>query len=253
MDFRLGGKVAFITGGGSGIGQAIAGMLAAEGCNIFITDLDRNRAESAAEICRAEGTRADAVACDVGDPASIASAVDGAARTHGKIDVLVNSAGILRTASILDSTPEDWIAFERVNISGVLNCCRAVMPGMVARRYGKIVNIASVSAFKGGGSLGNTLYGTSKAGVAALTKGSARELGPMGINVNAIAPAVTGNTGMVSPVMPDDMQAAIVRRIPIGRLAKPSDTAALAVFLSSDVAAFISGAIIPVDGGLMTT
>ena len=113
-------------------------------------------------------------------------------RERGRIDIAVNNAGILKTGSVLDASIADWDQVCRVNLSGVYYCCKAVLASMVKRRYGKIVNIASVSAMKGGGSFGNVLYGTTKAGVVALTKGLGRELAPFGINVNAIAPGVVG-------------------------------------------------------------
>ncbi len=113
----------------------------------------------------------------------------GSCSERGRLDIVVNNAGILKTGPVLEASIDDWDQVCRVNLSGVFYCCKAVLASMVTQRYGKIVNIASVSAMKGGGSFGNVLYGTTKAGVVALTKGLARELGPYGINVNAIAPA----------------------------------------------------------------
>jgi 3-oxoacyl-[acyl-carrier protein] reductase len=126
------------------------------------------------------------------------------------------------------------------------------MPAATRRRAGRIINIASVSAMRGGGSLGNTIYGATKASVVALTMGLARELGPLGVTVNAVAPAVA-DTAMTRAALTDDMRRRIVARIPLGRLAAPSDIADLVTFLASDRAAFITGAVIPVDGGILTT
>jgi 3-oxoacyl-[acyl-carrier protein] reductase len=133
----------------------------------------------------------------------------------------------------------------------VLYCCKAALPAMTAQRSGKIVNIASISAFKGGGVFGNVLYGTTKAGVVALTKGLARELAPHGINVNAIAPGVT-ETGMTSALLTDARRRDVLASIPLGRLATAADIARLVALLSSDVLGYVTGETIVVDGGLLT-
>jgi len=139
-----------------------------------------------------------------------------------------------------------------VNVAGVLYCVKAAIPTLRKQHYGRIINLASVSALRGGGSIGNTLYGATKAGVAALTMGLARELGGNGITVNAIAPAVA-DTAMTHAALTDEARQKILARIPLGRLASLSDIADLAVFLASDRAGFITGAVIPVDGGVLTT
>ncbi len=247
MQFGLEGRVALVTGAGSGIGRAVAHALAAEG--VIVHCADRSPEAGAAAVA---GNRTmQALTMDVTDPASVDAGMQ-TILAKGALDILVTSAGILKTGPISASTPEDWDAVEQVNLRGVLHCARAVIGPMSARKSGRIINIASVSAFRGGGALGNVLYGVTKAGVAALTMGLARELGPAGITVNAIAPAVTATAMTVAQLDPA-MQAAILRRIPIGRLAEPDDTAALAVFLASDRAAFITGTIIPVDGGFLTS
>src|SRR5262249_52789847 len=140
----------------------------------------------------------------------------------------------------------------RVNGGGILMCVEAACPAAPRQRAGRIINIASVSAMRGGGSLGNTIYGATKASVVASTMGLARELGPLGITVNAVAPAVA-DTAMTRAGLTDDMRRRIVARIPLGRLAALSDIAGLVTFLASDRAAFITGAVIPVDGGILTT
>ena len=263
MQLGLEGRIALVTGAGSGIGRAVAQALAAEG--VIVHCADRSSAAAAATVAgnRAQdgaGNRAQdgagrtgmqALTLDVTDPASIEAAMQTISASGG-LDILVTSAGILKTGSVATASAEDWDTVERVNLRGVLHCVQAVIGPMMARGSGRIINIASVSAFRGGGALGNVLYGTTKAGVAALTMGLARELGPAGITVNAIAPAVTA-TAMTASQLDSAMQAAILRRIPVGRLASPDDTASLAVFLASERASYITGTIIPVDGGYLTT
>jgi NAD(P)-dependent dehydrogenase (short-subunit alcohol dehydrogenase family) len=140
----------------------------------------------------------------------------------------------------------------RVNVDGIVHCVRAALPAMRAARSGRIVNIASISAMRGGGSVGNTLYGATKAAVVALTMGLARELGPSGITVNAVAPAIV-DTAMTHAALTDERRKRILARIPLGRFATTADIADVVTFLVSERASFITGAVIPVDGGILTT
>jgi len=243
MDLNLKGRVAVVTGGAAGIGEAIAKGLAAEGCAVWI--LDRN------------GTAAQEAAAAVGGNAAVlevsdASAVARAFEKVGRLDILVNAAGLLSTGLVADLPDTEWQRISDVNVAGTIYCVKAAMPVLRKQRYGRIINLASVSAMRGGGSIGNTLYGASKAGVAALTMGLARELGPEGITVNAIAPAVA-DTAMTRTSLTEEARNKILARIPLGRLASLSDIADLAVFLASDRASFITGTVIPVDGGILTT
>jgi 3-oxoacyl-[acyl-carrier protein] reductase len=247
MQLGLEGKVAIVTGAGSGIGAAIAAALAGEGSVVYFGDTDLAAATRAA----AGIPEARAIALDVADAASLQRAAERIARERGRIDVLVNNAGILKTGSIVDATIADWDEVCRVNLSGVYYGCKAVMPFMIEKRSGKIVNIASVSAAKGGGVFGNVLYGTTKAGVVALTKGLARELGPYGINVNCIAPAVT-ETGMIRALLTPERKQAVLASIPLGRFATPDDVATMALLLASDVSSYVTGDTIVVDGGYLT-
>lgn len=252
MDFELANKVAVVTGGASGFGAATAAALAREGCRVVIADLDRAAAEGAAVRLAADELSVTSAAFDVGDSTGVTRAIDGIVGTHGRIDILVTSAGILKTGSVLDSSPEDWERVSRVNLTGVLNCVRAAAPAMQAGHWGRIINLASVSAMRGGGSLGNVLYGTTKAGVVALTMGLARELGPSGITVNAIAPGVA-DTAMTRTHLSEEARRRIVERIPLRRLAVIDDIANLVCFLASERSSYISGTVIPVDGGILTT
>lgn len=247
MELGLDGKVALVTGGMHGIGRAIADALIAEGCKVQIADLNVESMETPGECVP---QRVEHLRLDVGNPSQARRLVDEIADRCGRIDILVNCAGILKTDSIVKSTISDWDAVVRVNLSGVFYCSKAVLQHMVSRRYGKIINIASVSAVKGGGEFGNVLYGATKAGVVALTRGFARELGPHGINVNAISPGVV-ETPMTSNLMIPEVRQRVVDAIPIKRLILVSEVARLALFLSSDLSSGITGQVIALDGGFL--
>jgi len=249
MDLNLTGRVAVITGGAAGIGEAIGRALAAEGCTICVVDRDGSAAGKAAASF---GSKASSIAVDVGNAATVQQAFEHIAANHRRLDILVNAAGVLSTGLVADLPVSEWQRVSEVNLSGVVYCAKAAIPFMKAQRYGRIINIASVSALRGGGSVGNTLYGATKAGVVALTMGLARELGPDGITVNAIAPAIA-DTAMTHAALTEDARRKIIARIPLGRLASVSDIADFATFLASDRANFITGAVIPVDGGILTT
>jgi NAD(P)-dependent dehydrogenase (short-subunit alcohol dehydrogenase family) len=250
MDLLLTDKVALVTGAGSGIGASIASTLAREGCVVQVADLHLESAQKVEKDLNGEGLSAFSIQLNIGDAERADQVVRQVVDDHGRIDILVNNAGILKTDTIMDSSVKDWEEVSKVNLSGVFYCSKAVLPFMVKEKYGKIVNIASVSAMKGGGALGNTLYGTTKAGVVAMTKGLARELAPSGINVNAIAPAVV-ETSMTESKLTPELRGKIREKIPMGRLGKASDVASLAVFLASDVAGYITGETIVVDGGYL--
>jgi NAD(P)-dependent dehydrogenase (short-subunit alcohol dehydrogenase family) len=248
MDLQLGGKIALVTGAGGAIGSAIAANLIAEGAIVHVADIDVRAANATAERL---GSSARAVRMDVTIPADVRQGVDAIAARDGTLDILVNNAGILKTASIVDSTIEDWDEVCRANLSSVYYCSKAVLPVMLPRRYGKIINIASMSAAKAGGVFGNVLYGTTKAGVVAFTKGFARELAPHGINVNAIAPGLV-ETAMTRARLTPDVREQIVTAMPMRRLASVDDIACAVAFLASDVAAYVTGDTLLVDGGCLT-
>lgn len=252
MDLNLKDRVALVTGAAVGIGEAIAAVLASEGCRVWLADRDGKAAERAASAISSRGGVARPMVFDVGDPDAIAKAFAQVAKTDGRLDILVNNAGLLSTGPVTESTAQEWENVARVNLSGVLYCAKAAIPLMTVPAQGRIINIASISAMRGGGSIGNVLYGTTKAGVVALTMGLARELGPRGITVNAIAPAVA-ETPMTHSKLTEELRQRIVARIPMHRLADPTDIANLAAFLASDRASYITGTVIPVDGGILTT
>jgi 3-oxoacyl-[acyl-carrier protein] reductase len=253
MDMGLAGRVAIVTGAATGIGAAIAESLAGEGCIVWIADRDGDEAERAARDLAGRGMQARSVAMDVRREEEVAAAIAKVLDQDRKLDILVCNAGVLKTKTFRDSSPRDWQEVVDVNLYGVATCIRAAAEIMAAgKEGGRIVNIASVAAMRGGGSVGNTLYGTTKAAVVALTLGLAREFGPLGITVNAVAPAIA-ETRMTRASLTDEARQRILARIPLGRLATPADIADAVTFLTSDRARFINGAVLAVDGGILTT
>lgn len=233
---RLDGKVAFVTGAARGIGAAIAARFEQEGCLVWRAD-----------ILPSAG-----VILDVTDRDAVHAVVGRIAADHGGLDILVNDAGLI-AAGPADRTPgEEWDRLVAVNLTGIFNCIQAALPAMAGRPGASIINMASVSAEKGGGAIGNVWYGTTKAGVVALTKGLGRELGPRGIRVNAISPAVV-DTDMTHDLLTPELRSKVLARIPLGRFAEKDDVARLALFLACDDSAFITGETIAVDGGFLRT
>lgn len=215
---------------------------------VYVADVN---AESARAVVQSLGSNARALTMDVGSAENVEENIRRIEREQRRLDILVNNAGILKTGSLIDASLADWDQVARVNLSGVFYCSKLVLPLMVKARYGKIVNIASISAVKGGGVFGNVLYGTTKAGVVAFTKGFARELAPYGINVNAISPGVIG-TAMTDSMLSAEMRAKVEAAVPFNRLGEPSDVSNLVLFLVSEMSAYITGQTIAVDGGYLT-
>ncbi len=250
MDLGIAEKVAVVTGAGGGLGRGIAIALASEQCIVVPTDVALPAAQETAALCSQQGRHQAAVQLDVSDARSIETAIDAIVRQHGRLDILVNNAGVLKIGTVLESKPTDWDDVSRLNVAALVHASRAAVSVMARQRWGRIVNIASVSAMRGGGVIGNTLYGVSKAGVVALTMGLAREWASMGVTVNAIAPGLA-ETNMTREHLPQYLEGAL-RKIPMGRLARPDDIAAAVLFLVSEQAGYITGITMPVDGGYLT-
>jgi 3-oxoacyl-[acyl-carrier protein] reductase len=232
---NLDGKVALVTGAARGIGAAIAARFEQAGAFVYRADIQG-------------GT----VWMDVSDRSSVREAIDRVAKERGGLDILVNNAGLLARGPFNETSGEAWDRLVAVNLTGVFNCVQAAVPAMRGRRGAAIVNIASVSAEKGGGAMGNVWYGTTKAGVVAMTRGLGRELGPRGIRVNAIAPGVI-ETDMVREHLSEDLRGTILARFPLGRFATAAEVAEVALFLASEAASFVTGETIAVDGGFLRT
>jgi 3-oxoacyl-[acyl-carrier protein] reductase len=244
---RLNDKVAFVTGAGQGIGKASALGFAREGARVVVADINMSAAEAvAAEIAERDG-RAIAVPLDVAQAASVEDAVARAVGWGGRVDVLLNNAGITRDARMVKMTEQQWDAVIDVNLKGVWLCTRAIAPHMVAQGGGSIINVSSIVGLYG--NFGQTNYAATKAGVIAMTKTWARELGPSGIRVNAVTPGFIA-TEMVGTI-PEKVIATVSERTPLRRLGRPEELASVYAFLASDDSSFITGSVVQVDGGLV--
>lgn len=241
---RFEGKTAVVTGAAQGIGWAIAKRLYDEGAKVALLDISSEKVKAAAERIDPEGKRTAGYACNVADQASVNQVMEAVEMQQGPIDILINNAGITRDGMFHKMSAEQWDQVLDVNLNGIYNCTRAVINGMRARKYGKIVNLASVSAF---GNMGQTNYGASKAAVIGFTKCLAKESARAGITVNAIAPSYI-NTEMLQAV-PEDVMQKFIAAIPSNRLGTPEELAAVAAFLSSDDSSFVTGECIVVSGG----
>lgn len=246
---RLEGRVALVTGGGSGIGEAISRLFASEGAMMAVADIVKERADRVASEISAAGGRAAAFQVDVADTGSVSAMITAAASEIGPIDVLVNNAGLSFGDDILEIEPDVWDRNLNVVLRGPYLCSRAVLPGMIEQRRGSIVNIASVNGMSG---LGEEAYSAAKAGMINLTQNMAIKYGKFGIRANAIAPG-TIRTPIWDDVVREtpDVFENLAKWYPLERVGEPEEVAKAALFLASDDASFITGVTLPVDGGLM--
>ncbi|HLJ60201.1 MAG TPA: 3-oxoacyl-ACP reductase FabG [bacterium] len=245
MDPLLHDRVSLITGAASGIGRAVALRFAAEGSDVFVFDLNESGARETADAVRALGRRAGSARVDVSDAAQVESGVADAEAAFGRIDVLVNNAGLTRDSTIAKMAEPDWDLVLDVHLKGTFLCTRAVGARMRKAGRGAIVNLSSISAKFG--NFGQANYASAKAGIVALTKVTAREYARYGVRANAIQPGII-DTAMTR-VLGEEVLAKRAQETPLGRIGRPEEVANVALFLASDLASFVTGVVIEVTGG----
>ncbi len=245
MNIDLSNKVALVTGGSRGIGKAIGSHLAGAGAKVALADVvDTAQIQASADEI---GDGAIAVSADVTNPDDCGAAVSQVEEALGPIDVLVNNAGITRDGLLIRMSDADWSAVMDVNLKGVFNMTKAVARGMMKRRSGRVVNIASIVGITG--NAGQANYSASKAGVIGFTKTVAKEFASRGVLVNAVAPGFI-DTDMTK-ALPESAREALLKLVPLSRLGSPDDVARAVLFLSSDLASYITGQVVVVDGGMV--
>ena len=240
----LDGTTAFVTGSTRGIGLAIAQMLYAAGAKVAVVGRDQTRAQA---VASGLGDRATGVACDVARQEQVMEAISAAEAALGPINILVNNAGLTRDNILLRLSEEDWDAVLDANLKGAFHTTRTVITGMMKRRSGRIINITSIVGLTG--NKGQANYAASKAGLIGFTKSVAKEYASRNILVNCIAPGFI-DTDMTSS-LPDEARATLLEQIALGRLGRPEDVAGAVLFLASDLAAYITGQVLVVDGGMV--
>jgi 3-oxoacyl-[acyl-carrier protein] reductase len=256
MGIELNNRVAVITGAAAGIGRATALTFARAGAIVAAWDLSEELGHTLVAEIEASNGRALFIKANVAVQAEVAAAVSATLEQFGRIDILINNAGITRDAQLVKvkagdpvakMSEADFDAVIAVNLKGVFNCTQAIAPVLIRQRYGRIINAASIVALYG--NFGQTNYVATKAGVIGMTKVWARELGKHGITVNALAPGFIATE--MTQAMPEKTLASMVERIPVGRIGQPQDVANAYLFLASEEAGFINGAVLSIDGGLV--
>ncbi|MFY7923993.1 MAG: 3-oxoacyl-[acyl-carrier-protein] reductase [Gemmatimonas sp.] len=248
LTISLAGRVALVTGSTRGIGRSIAAALAGAGARVAVTGRDKEKAEAAAaDIAAATGAEVRGYAADVSEPAQAAALVEAVEKDFGQLDVLVNNAGLTRDNLLMRLKDDDWDAVLNANLRGAFATCRAATRGMMKRRWGRIINVASVVGLIG--NKGQANYAASKAGLIGMTKSIAKELASRNILANVIAPGFI-ETDMTAAMAPE-ARAAMSAGIPLERLGTPDDIAGMVVVLASDLTGYVTGQVFVVDGGLV--
>jgi 3-oxoacyl-[acyl-carrier protein] reductase len=244
---RLKDKVALITGAANGIGLTAAEVFAKEGAKVAMADFNAEQGEKRAEELRGKGYEVTFFQVNVAHRSSVDEMVEKVRKVYGNIDVLINNAGITKDGMLSKLSAKDFQAVLDVNLTGVFHCTQAVLPSMLEKGKGKIINTSSVSGVYG--NVGQTNYAATKAGVVGMTKTWAKELGRKGINVNAVAPGFI-ETGMTAKV-PEKILDQMKQMVPLARLGKPEDIANAYLYLASDESNYVNGTVLHVDGGIM--
>jgi 3-oxoacyl-[acyl-carrier protein] reductase len=246
LDLGFSGKVAIVTGGGAGIGEATVRLFAREGAQVVIAEANPERGKALEEDLKKQGFVAEFVEVDVSQKDSVDRMVEKVLHRFGQIDILVNNAGITKDALFVRMKDEDWKAVLDVCLQGTYNCTKEVLRYMMKQRYGRIINISSVVGVMG--NAGQTNYATAKAALLGFTKSLAREVAPLGITVNAIAPGFI-NTEMTRR-LPEEVREMWLQQVPMRRWGEPEEVAQLVAFLASQAAGYITGQTIHINGGL---
>ncbi len=246
--FDLTGKIAIVTGASRGIGRAISLALARQGATVMLTDILADAVEQAARELAATGAKTDFATLNVTSGESAQQVVDQVVQRHGRVDILVNNAGIARDQLLMRMKREDWDLVLSINLTGAFNCSQAVLRPMMKQRSGRIISISSVVGQMG--NAGQTNYAASKAGIIGFSKALARELAARNITVNVVAPGLI-DTDMTR-ALSDGVRAEWAAKVPLGRLGTPDDIASAVCFLASDEAAYITGQVLAVNGGMYT-
>ena len=244
---KLKDKVAVITGGACGIGKEIAIMLAKQGANCVLCDVNEQALSDSAKELEGFGVQALPITLDVSNLQVCEQMVNKVIDKFQKIDILINNAGITRDGLLMRMSENDWDAVISVNLKGTFNCTKTVVKGMIKKRYGRIINIASIIGLMG--NAGQANYAASKAGIIGFTKSVAREVASRNVTVNAIAPGFIDTK--MTQVLTDDVKNAMLKQIPMARLGLPEDVAKLVLFLSGDDSSYITGQVVQINGGML--
>jgi 3-oxoacyl-[acyl-carrier protein] reductase len=245
---KLKGKTAIVTGASRGIGKAIAEALVKEGASVALVDIDPRPLQEASSGINEKGGTASSIQTDVSDPEAVERMVSEVVQRFGSVDILVNNAGIILRGVFTDLARKDWERVLSVNLGGTFNCCKAVVHHMIEQGGGKIVNVSSIAG-KIGDITASPAYGTSKGAINTFTKSLARQLAEFGINVNAVAPHAI-ETDM-SAQWSEEKRRDVVSSIPLKRMGKPEEVAAVVVFLATEGAGFITGEVVNINGGYL--